>query len=156
MGDPPGIGSIVNAPSPIPSGDSELHQTGLPLPVLQTASDAIRPWFWAVSPMGTNGRIAARSTLDVLRWSAGERVLITAAPGTLFVERSADGPLRIDPSGHLRLRAEQRHAARVLAGERLLLVADPPRDILVAWTPARLAPILSGLVRPGPTDDHSG
>jgi hypothetical protein len=92
----------------------------------------------AVSPMGAKGRISDAFCLRQLGWTPGTTVEVLAACGVVTVTSGAPGSRslgraleqRVDQSGHLRLLTVTRRIAGFCTGERLLLVADPGRQVL--------------------------
>ncbi|HEY6798610.1 MAG TPA: hypothetical protein VI248_28365 [Kineosporiaceae bacterium] len=92
-----------------------------------------------MSPLGAKGRISDAFCLRELGWAPGTAVTVLAAAGVVVVTReTADGQgsshggrrQSVDPSGHLRLLTLTRQIAGFRTGERLLLLADPDRQVL--------------------------
>jgi hypothetical protein len=109
----------------------------------------------AVSPLGAKGRISDAFCLRKLGWVPGTVVTVLAAAGVVTVTRDTpDGRksshcLRrqsVDPSGHLRLLTLICQIAGFRTGERLLLLADPDRQVLRITSTAVLHRLLVGSV----------
>src|SRR5262249_45414050 len=98
--------------------------------------------YCVVTPMDDRGRLADRSPLQILRWRPGLPVAMSVLLGAVVIVPDHDGPYTITRQGYLRLPASVRHACRLEAGDRLLLMACPGRDLLVAYTMAALQAML--------------
>jgi hypothetical protein len=129
-----GAEGVVTWPGPRPGRPS-----GLPLPAVGFAPDDSATVVCAVSPLGAKGRISDAFCLRELGWAPGTAIKVLAAVGVVTVTRetadgrgSRDGGRRqsVDPSGHLRLLTLTRQIAGFRTGERLLLLADPDRQVL--------------------------
>ncbi|MBB5908258.1 hypothetical protein [Actinoalloteichus hymeniacidonis] len=90
----------------------------------------------------SRGRVADRSVLRALGWVAGTRIELCARDGLVVVERSASAVLLITVQGHLRLPAVIRHRVGLVAGDRVLLAADPVGDRLIVYPPSVLDDLL--------------
>ena len=73
-------------------------------------------------------RLSGTDVLSALRLTAVDRVLVVTA--------DEGGVFRLTGQGHLRVPATVRHWCGLAAGDRVLLVADPPDDLLVVHPPA--------------------
>ena len=104
---------------------------GLPLARLVAPSHAPLA-YCVVTPVDDRGRLADRSPLKVLRWRPGLSVAVSVLrAAVLVVVPHRDGQHAITRQGYLRLPVSVRHACRLEASGRLLLVACPDRDLLV-------------------------
>lgn len=93
--------------------------------------------------MDCHGRVADAAIFQGLGWTAGDRLSIDEAAGALIVRPSASGGHRMTGQGHLQLPARLRHAFHLMAGDRLLLAADPIRNVLLVHPPAVLDDLLA-------------
>jgi hypothetical protein len=76
--------------------------------------------------------------LRALGWSAGHRLDIREAAGTLTVVPNPAGDHQVTGQGHLRIPAVMRHRCGLATGDRVLLVADPDRSQLAIYPPGAL------------------
>ncbi len=94
----------------------------LPLPALADAFRGVEARY-VVTPLDRDGRLADRSVLTLMGWSAGQTVALVVEPGPIMIAR--DGPgVRIDRRGHLSLPVSVRRTCQITPGDRVLLVAD--------------------------------
>ncbi|MGI5238571.1 hypothetical protein [Dactylosporangium sp. CA-139066] len=70
-----------------------------------------------------NGRLADRSPLQALSWSAGLSVSFTLIPPLLAIAPDATGRERITSQGHLRLSSSIRRVLQIASGDRLYMTA---------------------------------
>jgi hypothetical protein len=126
---------------------SALHvgeQSPLPptrgLPVARLVSPADNgSTHYVVTAIDVWGRLADRSPLRTLQWRPGLSVAMSVVHGVVVVIASRRATQQaITRQGHLRLPASVRHLCRLAAGDRLLVVACPDRDLLVVYTMAAL------------------
>ncbi|WP_240325221.1 AbrB/MazE/SpoVT family DNA-binding domain-containing protein [Amycolatopsis thermalba] len=89
------------------------------------------------------GRVADRAVLTALSWTPGSRLDMREAHGLLLIRRDGHGMFKVTKEGHLRLPATVRHRCRLVAGDRVLLVTDPERDLLIVHPPAALDDLLA-------------
>jgi bifunctional DNA-binding transcriptional regulator/antitoxin component of YhaV-PrlF toxin-antitoxin module len=84
-----------------------------------------------VTPVDRDGRLADRSVLTFMGWSAGQAVELAIEPGPIVVARTGR-TVRINPRGHLRLPLTVRRRCRIAAGDRVLAAANRRRvELLV-------------------------
>lgn len=95
---------------------------GLPIPVPPDAARGagIR---YVVTPVDRDGRLADRSALTLMGWSAGQAVELAIEPGPIVVVRTGR-TVRINPRGHLRLPLAVRRSCRIAAKDRVLVAAN--------------------------------
>jgi hypothetical protein len=94
---------------------------GLPIPALREPAGAgMQCW---VTPVDRNGRLANRSAVAFLGWSAGRRVGMTTAPGPIVVVADGEDHL-LDARGHVSLSLAARRRCRIATGDRVLVIAD--------------------------------
>jgi hypothetical protein len=84
------------------------------------------------------GRLADRSTLRTLEWSATTSLGTVVIHKALVLTPDHRGRPMITQQGHLRLHASIRHLMCLTAGTRLLLAASPDRNLLICYPPAAL------------------
>jgi bifunctional DNA-binding transcriptional regulator/antitoxin component of YhaV-PrlF toxin-antitoxin module len=96
-----------------------------------------------VTPVDRDGRLAARSVVTFLGWSAGEAVELAIGPGPIVLARTG-GDIRVNPRGHLRLPLAVRRRCRIVTGDRVLLVANQQRGELLVIPMAVLDDMLAG------------
>lgn len=97
-----------------------------------------RTWTYAIAAVDDRGRIAARPLLHDVDFPAGTTVAIREQAGLLVVTADPAGSSAVSPQGHLRLAAPVRHRYGLLAGSRVLLVADRDNRRLIIHPPAAL------------------
>ncbi|WP_233157017.1 AbrB/MazE/SpoVT family DNA-binding domain-containing protein [Amycolatopsis sp. KNN50.9b] len=113
----------------------------LPLPAMprpRTSSVA-----YGMAAVDCRGRVADRAVLTALSWTPGSRLDMREAHGLLLIRRDGHGMFKVTKEGHLRLPATVRHRCRLVAGDRVLLVTDPERDLLIVHPPAALDDLLA-------------
>ncbi|WP_326952266.1 hypothetical protein [Amycolatopsis sp. NBC_01286] len=121
---PPRTG--VQEPAPAPAG----ILVPLPVPALpDLATDGQRRFSTAL--LDASGRIQDRGIVTALDWKPGDRLLITQIRSSAVICRRGDGIFRMTTKPYVVLPAPVRHGCRVLAGSRVLLVADLTQDVLV-------------------------
>lgn len=102
----------------------------LPVPALpDLASDGQRRFSTAL--LDTSGRIQDRGVVGALGWRPGDRLLITRIRSSVVICRRGDGVFRMTSKPYVVLPAVVRRGCGVLAGSRVLLVADLVQDVLV-------------------------
>ncbi|MFZ0120176.1 MAG: AbrB/MazE/SpoVT family DNA-binding domain-containing protein, partial [Pseudonocardiaceae bacterium] len=78
-----------------------------------------------------------------LGWTPGTRLDIRQIQGLLIIRADTHGVFSVTAQGHLRLPATVRHGCGLHPGDRVLLAADPDRDLLVVHPPAALDDLLA-------------
>ena len=102
---------------------------GLPIPALRDGAREAGI-YCVITPADRDGRLAARSALTFLGWSAGQAVELAIGPGPIVVARTGRD-VRVNPRGHLRLPLAVRRRCRIATGDRVLLVANQQRGELL-------------------------
>lgn len=95
----------------------------LPIPALEAAALQSEAGH-VVTPVDRDGRLADRSLLRFLGWTAGVQIALTIEPGPILIARPGAG-VRVDRRGHLHMPAAVRHAYAIVPGDRVLLAAHP-------------------------------
>jgi hypothetical protein len=108
----------------------------LPLPSLSTrrASSVV----YGLAVVDCRGRVADRAVVSALGWVSGTRLNIRESGGLLVLRADGHGVFSVTKQGHLRLPATVRHCCGLVSGDRVFLVADPQRDLLIVHPPAAL------------------
>lgn len=115
----------------------ETPRPAVPLPtpplIMRTATTV-----YGVAALDCNGRIADGHVLRSLAWTSGQRLAPQLAGVSVLIVADPRGPVQIGRAGHLRLPVSLRRACHLVAGDRVLLVADPPNGKLLVHPPAAL------------------
>ncbi|AIJ23244.1 AbrB/MazE/SpoVT family DNA-binding domain-containing protein [Amycolatopsis methanolica] len=113
----------------------------LPLPTMPVprTSNVV----YGMAAVDCRGRVADRTVLTALSWTPGTRLDIREAHGLLLIRRDDHGMFGITKQGHLRLPAHVRHRCRLVPGDRVLLVTDPKRELVIVHPPAALDDLLA-------------
>ncbi len=98
---------------------------------------------YGLAAVDCRGRVADRAVVGALGWVSGTRLDIGESGGLLVVRADAHGGFSLTRQGHLRLPATVRRGCGLISGDRVLLVADPARDLLVVYPPAALDDLLA-------------
>jgi hypothetical protein len=91
---------------------------------------------YGASAVDDRGRVVDRVALRALGWSAGFRLTIHEAAGTLTITPDPAGDHQVTGQGFLRLPAALR--CGLTPGDRVVLAADPDRSHLAIYSPAAL------------------
>lgn len=110
------------SPRQLGAGAEKLTPPGLPIPVPVDAAFTARG-YGVVTPVDRDGRLAARSVVTLMGWSAGQAMDLTTEPGPIVVARTGR-TVRINPRGYLRLPLAVRRTCRIVPGDRVLVVAN--------------------------------
>jgi hypothetical protein len=121
-------------------GSSAARRT-LPLPTVPTprTNSAV----YGLAAVDCRGRVADRAVVHALGWTPGTRLDIRENRGLLVIRTDPHGVSRVTTQGHLRLPATVRHCCDLVPGDRVLLAADPERDLLIVHPPAALDDLLT-------------
>jgi antitoxin component of MazEF toxin-antitoxin module len=99
---------------------------------------------YGLSALDDRGRLADRTIMQALGWSAGLRLDISETNGRLVIRPREHGAFHVTGQGHLRIPAALRHRCGLEPGDRVLLAADPHQRQLVAYPPAALDALIGG------------
>ncbi|MFD8497873.1 AbrB/MazE/SpoVT family DNA-binding domain-containing protein [Amycolatopsis sp. NPDC059657] len=114
------------------------------LPLASVPTPRTSAAVYGLAAVDRRGRVADHAILRALGWTAGTRLDITENCGLLVIRSSAaHGMFSVTNQGHLRLPAPVRHYSGLVPGDRVLLAADPARDLLVVHPPAALDDLLA-------------
>lgn len=100
---------------------------------------------YGTAAIDCNGRVAEATVIGALGWTPCTRLSIRENGGLVLVAADRQGVFRLTGHGHLRLPATVRHWCGLVAGERLLLAADPTAGLLVVHTPAAVDAMIADL-----------
>ncbi len=114
---------------------------GLPLPCLYSPARR-SSLYYVVTSIDNRGRVADRSAVRVLEWTAGQSLAMSVTSSALVIVAHPEEPQTITDQGHLRVPAAVRRVYRLESGDRLLLAACPQRGVLVAYSMATVDAML--------------
>ena len=103
-----------------------------PLPAVHPGA-APTATVYALCAVDNGGRLADRSILRVLDWTAGRRLDIREGGGIVLARAAADGAHGIDGRGFLHLPLTVRRWCALSAGGRLLVAANPTSGVLIGY-----------------------
>ncbi|WP_306209580.1 hypothetical protein [Actinoplanes sp. RD1] len=134
---------IAIGPERAPASDSSARdRTGLPLAQLLDLN-ANDDRYFAVTTLDDRGRLADRAPLRALNWDIGTALTLTADAEAGVISVNRGGDITIARPGRLHLPAAVRHACRLRAGVRMLVVAEPSADRLIAYLPFAVEVMMS-------------
>ena len=93
---------------------------------------------YGLATVDDRGRIADRTVIASMGWSAGARLSISEDAGLVILTADPRGVFALTRQGHIRLPVGVRRWCALAAGDRVLLVAEPDRDTVVVYPPAAL------------------
>ncbi|GIE75077.1 hypothetical protein Aph02nite_10270 [Actinoplanes philippinensis] len=136
------IGALVppttRRPAPtVPLGAPALRRRGWLTDV------TAEPVLFDVARIDTSGRFCARALLTALRWEPGHRLDLTVETDAVVFGSSPAGRQTVGRRGELTVPVAARSLAGLDAEARVMLVAVPTRDLLVAHPPALVAHLLA-------------
>jgi hypothetical protein len=108
------------------------------VPVLRTSSVV-----YGLAAVDCRGRVADHAIIAALGWLPGSRLDIRESGGLLVIRPDVHGVFSVTKQRHLRLPAAVRHCCGLIPGDRVLLAADPRRDVLIVYPPAVLDDLLA-------------
>ena len=114
-----------------------------PLPVPSLIPRRTTALVYGLSALDDRGRLADRTIMQTLGWSAGLHLNITETRGLLVIRSQEHGEYHVTGQGHLRLPAPLRHRCGLEPGDRVLLAADPHQGQLVIYPPAALDALIA-------------
>jgi bifunctional DNA-binding transcriptional regulator/antitoxin component of YhaV-PrlF toxin-antitoxin module len=113
---------------------------------------------YAVTALDRNGRLADRSVLTFLGWTAGQAVEVTVTDEQFVIVRAGVGS-RINRRGHLQLPLHVRRTSGLGPGDRVLMAGDRQRrELLVVPTTvlASMIKVTQNAPVEGTGDDRDG
>lgn len=112
----------------------------MPIPPLPCPS--AREAVYGLATLDRYGRLADRTVLRALHWGPGHPLALTLVADSVLVVAHDHSTAHVGNDGYLRLPVGVRRACRLAAGDRVLLVADPPAGRLLLHPPAALGALL--------------
>ncbi len=100
---------------------------------------------YGTAAIDCNGRVAEATVISALGWAPGTRLNIRENGGLMLITADGHGVFRLTGQGHLRLPATVRHWCGLVAGDRVLLAADPTAGLLVVHPPAAVDAMIAEL-----------
>ncbi len=113
------------------------------LPLAELAAVRSSSTVYGLASVDCRGRVADRGVPRALGWEPGTRLDIWAVSGVLVVRACPDGVFTVTSLGHLRLPAPVRRWCALVAGDRVLLAAEPDLGRLVVYPLAALDAVLA-------------
>jgi hypothetical protein len=98
----------------------------------------VGPRYCAATAVTNRGRLADRTLVKTMEWSAATAITIDMLPEAGIIVVTRGGSDSITRDGYLQLPADIRHGCHIRGGERLLAVARPSHNIVVVYTPCAL------------------
>jgi hypothetical protein len=118
----------------------------VPLPTV--VSSRRSTWTYEVAAVDDRGRIAASPLLHRMGCPPGTAVAIREEGGLLVVTANPTGAYVVTPRGCLRVPASVRRRCGLVAGSRVLIVADSEARRLVIHPPACVDAMIAGCYAP--------
>lgn len=109
------------------------NNSGLPLADL-VARRQSPTTYYSITVIDSHGRLASRSALRFMGWTAAQMVDFAVGSGTVEVAIGESSGERITRQGHLRLSPSIRRSVGIADKDRLILAADKRTGILVVGT----------------------
>lgn len=108
-------------------------QRGLPLAKLLDKAERSSTYY-VTTTVNDRGRLADRSALCLMKWSAFQRVEYSVEREVIVVTKSQAGGFAVTGQGHLLLPAGIRLAAGIVAKDRLLIAAEERAAQILLFT----------------------
>ncbi|WP_327010731.1 hypothetical protein OHA72_27735 [Dactylosporangium sp. NBC_01737] len=112
------------------------------LPAKPAGPDQVEPYL-DLGWLDPSGRISARLLLHLLGWPPGHRVTFDIAHGVITVTSAAAGRHNIGATGLLAIPGAVRQLCHLTAGDVVVLLADPGRDLLLIHPARTVAQLLA-------------
>jgi hypothetical protein len=127
-----------------------------PLPVPWLRSGPRRDAVYGLAVLDRYGRLAERTVLRAMGWGPGQQLTLTLLAASVLATPCPGSTVRVGNDGYLRLPIGVRRACRLVAGDRMLLVAEPPAGRLLLHPPAALDALPTTLMaNPDPEPEAS-
>ncbi len=117
-------------------GSAAVRPIPIPIPIPALPCPTAREAEYGLATLDQYGRLADRTVLRALHWGPGHPLALTLVSGSVLVIAHDDGTARVGNDEYLRLPVGVRRACRLVPGDRVLLVADPPSGQLFLHPPA--------------------
>ncbi len=95
--------------------------------------------------VGGHAMVYGTAAIDCNGRAPGTRLNIRENGGLMLITADGHGVFRLTGQGHLRLPATVRHWCGLVAGDRVLLAADPTAGLLVVHPPAAVDAMIAEL-----------
>jgi hypothetical protein len=113
------------------------------LPVAPLRRSRLGPGLhYLVTPIDRRGRLADRSPMHIVGWTAGQEIEISVIREIVMMVAQPGGADSVTREGHLRLPARIRHVCNIDAGARLLVATAPGLDLVMACATPTLDALL--------------
>jgi hypothetical protein len=114
------------------------------LPHLSSPADiGSGPFLLDVARLDASGRFCSRSLLPALAWTPGHRIDLRVGADAVVIGSCAAGGQQVGSRGELTLPNSARMLAGLDAQPRVVLVAVPTKDLLIAHPPVLIARLLA-------------
>jgi hypothetical protein len=109
--------------------------TGRPLPLARPMAVPSVPGdvFYGIGRIDSSGRIADRAVISVLGWRCGDRLTLTSDAGVVTARRDPAGMAAMTAKPYIVIPAALRRRCGLEPGDRVLLAAVLPDDVLSAY-----------------------
>lgn len=124
---------VLRLPANSEQRQPTVEPSGLPMAAVEPPQPHAPMWM-GVSTLDRDGRLALAGAIRYLGWHQHSQVTVAAEPSADRIRFTRGGNRTISAAGYLRLPAAIRLACHLAAGERLLIVALPARDVILALT----------------------
>lgn len=116
----------------------------LPVPIVGQGTSECELYI-ATTTVDDRGRMSNRSPIRFLGWRPCQRIRLNLIAGVnvlLVADPADDGRTTLESRGYLRLPSEIRWCAQIVAGDRLLAIADRRCSQLIVYPPTVLQRVL--------------
>ncbi|GAA4252590.1 hypothetical protein GCM10022255_050000 [Dactylosporangium darangshiense] len=114
----------------------------LPMPAVPVLGRA-DVGYWSITTLDGSGRLADRSPVRVLGWTAGQRLSASIHAAVGCVSPADNGRLAVAAHGHVRLPAAMRHTLGLACGDRVLVVGRLEQNVLIVYPLRIVASLLA-------------
>jgi hypothetical protein len=137
---------VTERPIPLfvpPEGGDHAAPTQIPIPPLPTRYEHVTLQL-GIATVNADGRVREKKLIvDDLGWNIGDHTSTRVVPDGILIHRTSAGGDRIDPRHQILIPAGPRALYEIAAGTRVVLVAIPERELLVAHPTRFVAMLLS-------------
>lgn len=113
--------------------DRSARRSGPPLPRLAVLAGEL-PMLYGIATLDDQGRASERRIARVLGWAPGQSLDIKVVDGVILMRPDPNGSFHAPHELRVSIPAPIRHWCALGPGDRVLLVADPERAVLVVHT----------------------
>lgn len=97
-----------------------------------------QPMLYGIVTLDDQGRASERRIARALDWTAGQALDVRVVDGVILMRPDPCGSFQVPPGLRVSIPAPIRHWCALGPGDRVLLVADPERGVLVVHTMSAL------------------